>query len=267
MKIIMRSQMMKRIISFVLVLALTFSFCSIHVFAYDLKTDAEVNEGIELIERTMKLPRSYLEKSSVNQTGEIVYTYNISGVVFNVVATQESNGITFTITEGTNTNSLKFSNDNTLYLNNKSIGTVGGVNNSRAAYEIYWTEQCPYGSETDYSTQYRYVEKKYHNLETALIYLGAAMLAFALIQMEPALGVVGFDLMVSVAGIMIDDAPYATAASYKDTVYVHNVKGYWISASIDPLGVEKHSVELFAGQNFQYPVGGDPIVSFRCQDF
>lgn len=267
MKKFTQGKLMKKITSFMLILAFACSLCSTPAYAHGLRSDAEVTEGLELIESFMKIPRSYLTGTTVNQGGMVVFSYDIDGVASAITVTQESDGTTFEVSEGSTVASMKFTNNNELYLNNKNIGTVSPQIQPMAAYEIYWTQTCPYGRASDYSTYYRYDEHSNVLLENALVSIGATILTSILIAEVPALAPCGFSEILSIASVMIDKAPYSTAASYKDTIYVHNVKGYWISGSIDPLGVEKHSTVLYAGAGFNHKSTDSPVITFRCQDF
>lgn len=103
-----------------LILAFACSLCSTPAYAHGLRSDAEVTEGLELIESFMKIPRSYLTGTTVNQDGMVVFSYDIDGVASAITVTQESDGTTFEVSEGSTVASMKFTNNNELYLNNKT---------------------------------------------------------------------------------------------------------------------------------------------------
>ena len=115
MKKFTQGKLMKKITSFMLILAFACSLCSTPAYAHGLRSDAEVTEGLELIESFMKIPRSYLTGTTVNQDGMVVFSYDIDGVASAITVTQESDGTTFEVSEGSTVASMKFTNNNELH--------------------------------------------------------------------------------------------------------------------------------------------------------
>lgn len=260
-------------LAFVLSLSInpTFAFASCtddNSTSVTAQASDETEKGLELTEK-LGFGKEYLQSISLDEDQSLVYNFNINGLISAIKPVETDTAIIYDITEGSRHNILTTYNDGRITVDGIAVEVsqkespimlrdAGYVND-------YWTQDCPYGTAADYAS---YVDKESDadiNFHQAIGNLATATLAGILMLNIDALAGLLVSTSMGLAGLMQDENPSSSAASYIGYIYVHTVKGYWVRNSADALGVKKHSMYLYSLPDFQG--NATHIDAYECRSF
>lgn len=281
--------MKKKVISLILSAAMIFSLCSV-AFAHDqsltslfdssvpIRAQSDVSKDLALIKQIGYTSDMLTRISVVNE--RLSYTFDIGGIEFSIVPTKTEDSVIYKITEGSICNLLEFCDNDavildgymitctsTIYCTTPTSSNAFFVNQNSPTPRIvndYWVSECPYGSPLEYTDSYDIVEKRNFHTGQVIGDIALPTLVSLMCSQIPFLVSVAVGTVASIATYLKEAHPFSDALSYRDYIYIHATKGWWVKTGLDALAVKMHSAYLYGEKDF----GGTPrhVVIYECRE-
>ena len=232
---------MKRFISLGLTFAILFSLCTTaSAKSTNIISDPSTvnNETISFLDRHHIDSERLIGVISKDE-GPQTYIYQWTDTVRSEITVEgTSNGRLLTIKEGDLLNTLEITNDGRYILNgnvvtfssSETIPPSGtGIIMPRYPVDTYYTEDCPYGSDSDYTDYYTFNAKSNIGFGTAFAQITiTAFIAILGAVVSPVLGLAA-SFATAILSSFQEYDPHSMCASYKETQYLHETKGLFVT--------------------------------------